>query len=184
MKKLLKKNKKGNNRRFSKAPFYTSGAGFTLVELLLYFGIFSILLLITLQLFSSIFEIQLESEATSSVGSDAKYLLQRFTYDVNNASSITSPVTYGSSEDNMSVLVNGEVLTYRLDSGNLILENETLGSIDQLNSSETTISALSFSKYDGSGQDTVQISFTLTSNTTKPGTGKEVRNFVTTAGIR
>jgi prepilin-type N-terminal cleavage/methylation domain-containing protein len=41
--------------------------GFTLIELLIYMGIFSILLAVTLQMYGSVFDLQLESQATSSV---------------------------------------------------------------------------------------------------------------------
>ena len=157
--------------------------GFTLVEFLLYMGIFSIFLLITLQMFSAIFGIQLESEATSSAGTDGKYIVQRFTYDVNRASSISNPSVDGTPSDSLTLVVNGQNLIYSLISGNLILENETTGTIDQLNSSETSVSNLSFMKLDGSGKDVVQMSFTLTSVTTQR-SGKEVVDYKTSAGMR
>ena len=157
--------------------------GFTLVEFILYIGIFSIFLLITLEMFSSIFGIQLESEATSTVSSDGKFIIQRFTHDVNNASSISVPALYGTSSASLTLVVNGQNYNYSLDSGNLILENESTGTSDQLNSTESSVSELSFIKLDGGGQDTVQISFTLTSVVKRTG-GEEVREFQTSAGIR
>lgn len=157
--------------------------GFTIVEFLLYIGIFSIFLVVTLEMFSSIFDIQLESEATSSVSSDGKYIIQRFTYDVNRASSISVPAAYGSSDTSLTLVINGQNYIYSLNSGHLTLENETMGTIDQLNSSESSLSNLSFVKLDGGGKDTVQISFTLTSDAKRRG-GQEVRSFQTSAGLR
>ena len=157
--------------------------GFTLVEFLIYIGIFSIFLLITLEMFSSIFDIQLESESTSSVSVDGKFILQRFTYDVNRATNISDPNLYGTSSASLTILVDGQNLIYRMDSGNLILENETTGSTDQLNSSESSISDLTFVKLDGGGKDTVQVTFTLTSKIKKTG-GEEVEVFQTSAGLR
>jgi len=168
---------------FRKNNSMEKNKGFTLVELLLYMGIFSIFLLITLQMFSSIFEIQLESEATSSAGTDGKFIVQRFTYDVTRASSISDPTIDGASTNSLTLVVNGQNLIYRLNSGDLILENETTGTVDQLNSSESTVSNLSFIKLDGGDKDTVQISFTLTSVVKRIG-GEEVRDFQTTVGIR
>lgn len=158
-------------------------SGFTLIELLLYMGIFSIFLVLTLQMFTSIFDIQLESEATTSVSTDAKYIIERFSYDLNRATNISIPNTYGTTSATLSFISEGNNMNYALNNGNLILENVTNGTSDQLNSSETSVSNLSFMKLDGSGKDVVQMSFTLTSVTTQR-SGKEVVDYKTSAGMR
>lgn len=158
-------------------------AGFTLIEFVIYIGLFSILLLITLQMFASIFDLQLESEATSAVSEDGKYLLQRFTYDANAASDISDPSIYGVPSGTLTFVVNGENLIYSLNSGNLVLENETLGTTDQLNSFGTSVTDVTFIKLDGNGVDSVQINFTLTSDVKRVG-GAEVKVFQTTVGLR
>ena len=158
--------------------------GFTLIELILYLGLFSIFLTIVLQLFSSIFDIQIESEATSSVGTDGKYIIQRFTHDVNSASSISIPASYGVSENSLTMVIDGETIIYSLNGDNLQLANQTLGTADQLNSSETSVSSLTFLRLDGGGEDSVRVSFTLTSDATRRGVGSEVESFQTTAGTR
>ena len=145
-------------------------------------GILTILLVITMQMFSSIFDIQLESQATSSVAQDSKYIMGRFTYDLNRAESISTP-SVGSLSQTLALIIDGETFTYSLSGGGLILENNTTGTIDQLNSSETTVSNVSFLRLDGNGKDSVQMSFTLTSETIRRG-GKEVESFQTTAGLR
>jgi prepilin-type N-terminal cleavage/methylation domain-containing protein len=160
-----------------------SRKGFTIIEILIYLGIFSILLTITLQMFSSIFDIQVESEATSSVAADGKYIMNRFTYDVNRATSITTPSTLGSSTSSLALVINGQTYTYGLSNGNLILQNNTAGTADRLNSNDTTVSNLSFIRLDGGGKDTVQVSYTLTSEAVRRG-GKQVVNYKTSAGIR
>ena len=63
------------------------------------------------------------------------------------------------------------------------MENETTGTFDQLNTSESSVSGLSFIKLKGGDFDTVQINFTLTSQTRRKG-GLEVKEFKTSAGIR
>ena len=166
-----------------KTKYNRSRRGFTLIELLLYMGIFSIFLIVTLEMFSSIFDIQLESEATSSVSTDGRFILQRFTYDVNRATNISEPILYGTTNATLILEVDGQNLIYSLDSGNLILENETIGTLDQLNTSESSVSNLSFIKLNGGDFDTVQINFTLTSETRRKG-GQEVKEFQTSAGLR
>lgn len=159
--------------------------GFTLIELLLYMGIFSILLTVSLQMFGSVFELQLESQATSSVDVDGKFILSRFGYDIARADSITTPVSVGQSSSSMTIVTSGQSITYSLSDGNLNLTNSTLGTTDQLNSNESVVSDLSFLRLEGSsgGKDLIQISFTLTSETTQR-SGKEVRAFGTTGGLR
>ena len=157
--------------------------GFTLVELLLYMGIFTILLAVTLQMFSSIFDVQLESQATSSVAQDSKYIMGRITHDLNRAQSISVPSAYSTSSATLTLVINGQTYTYSLSGEDLLLENITTGTTDRINSSETTVSDVSYLRLDGNGKDSIQMSFTLTSLTARRG-GKEVETFQTTAGIR
>lgn len=158
--------------------------GFTLVELLLYLGIFSIILTVTLQMFGSVFEFQLESQATSSVDVDGKFIMNRFNYDISRASSITIPATLGASGSALTIVVNSQNLTYSLSDGDINLNNATAGTTDQLNSTETTASNLSFTRLEGvEGKDLIQMSFTLNSEVTQR-KGKEVRSFQITGGLR
>lgn len=158
--------------------------GFTLVELLLYLGIFSIILTVTLQMFGSVFELQLESQAVSSVDVDGKFIVNRFNYDIARASSISLPVALGASGSALTIVVNSQSLTYSLSDGNINLNNASTGTTDQLNSTETKGSSLSFTRVEGSaGKDLIQMSFILNSEVTQR-RGKEIRDFKTTGGLR
>lgn len=157
--------------------------GFTLIEFLIYIGLFSILLTITLQMYASIFEIQVESQATSSTASDGKFIMGRFSYDLNRASSIVTPDYLGTPSASFEITADAENLRYSLSNDNLILENTTLGTTDRLNSSETSVSNLSFVRLDGGDKDTVQISFTLTSSSVMKGVA-EIKTYQTSAGLR
>lgn len=173
-KNIVTKNRKLETNRLS---------GFTLIELLLYMGLFSILLTVFIQLFGTVFEAQLESEATSSVASDAKFIMGRFTYDMNRAESISAPASLASPSSSLTIIADSEELTYSLDDGNLMLENVTTGTLDQLNSNEASISAISFLRLDGGDKDVIQMSFTVVSGATRT-TGKEIRAYKTSAGLR
>lgn len=159
--------------------------GFTLVELLLYMGIFSILLAVTLQMFGSVFETQLESQATSSVDVDGKFILNRLSYDVGRAENIVLPASNGATSSAMTIVVNSQNLTYSLDNNDLNLTNSALGTTDKLNSNETTVSELLFTRLEGAsgGKDLIQVSFKLTSEAIQR-SGKEIRVFKTTGGLR
>jgi len=158
-------------------------SGFTLIELLLYMGLFSILTTITFQLFATIFEAETEAEAVSSVTSDSKFIMNRFTYDINRSTSVTAPVVLGTQSTSLTMVINSQNLRYSLDSGNLILDNLTAGTSDNLNSNETTVSNLSFIRLDGGGNDAVQITFTLSSVATQ-NSGKEIKTYTISGGIR
>lgn len=158
--------------------------GYTLIEFIIYIALFSILLLVTLEMFASIFDIQVESQATSAVSEDGKYITQRFTYDMNSATGISTPNFYGTASATLTLVINGENIVYSLDSGNLIRENETIGTSDQLNSFGSNVSDLFFRRLDGAGADNVQINYTLTSNVIRKGVGAEVKTIQTTAGLR
>lgn len=175
---------RGNKSKFGFAdPKLRTGAGFTLIELLLYMGLFSILLTVFLQLFGSVFEAQLESEATSSVASDAKFIMGRFSYDLNRAESIVAPSPLASASAILTVMADSEELTYSLDNGNLLLENGTTGTVDQLNSNEASVSAVSFIRLDGGDKDVIQMSFTLVSGAIRS-SGREIKTYETSAGLR
>ncbi len=158
--------------------------GFTLVEFLLYMGIFSILLVVTLQMFGSVFDAQLESQATSSVAADGRFILSRFAYDLDRAQSITTPSVQGTSSATLAIVVSGKTLTYSLSNNNLLLADSGGSTSDQLNGEGTTVSNLSFIRLaGGNGKDLVQLSFTLSSKAIRK-TKNEIVNFQTTAGLR
>lgn len=155
--------------------------GFTLVEMLMYMGIFIIFLTVLLQLFGTVLSTQLESQTTSSVSEDAKYLLARMTYDISQAQNITSPAL-GVSSSTLQFTVNNSTYTYASSSGNLMLTTPSGSS--QLNSSDTILSALSFTPVgSSSGKFTVEINFTLQSVAKRQGV-PEIETIQTTVGNR
>ena len=159
--------------------------GFTLTELILYMGLLIILIVILSRLFSSILDVQLESQSSSSVDLDGKYILSKLTYDMRamQASApyndtIATPASPGLSGSTLTFKVNSVNYTYTQNNGNLELTNNN-GS-NNLNSTDTTISNLQFTRIGtGTSTDTIRVNFTLTSKITrKP--GPESRTFQTT----
>src|SRR5579859_4809889 len=67
--------------------------GVTLIELIIYMGIFSTLLMVLVQLFGSIVNVSLESQSNSSVSQDSRFILSRMSYDIRLAdpTSFTQP---------------------------------------------------------------------------------------------
>ncbi|OGH10291.1 MAG: hypothetical protein A2857_02495 [Candidatus Levybacteria bacterium RIFCSPHIGHO2_01_FULL_36_15] len=158
-------------------------SGFTLVELIVYMGILSILLLVLSEIFVTILDTQMESEATSSVEQDGKYILTRVIYDINRAEQVVVPSNLGDQSNNLNIIIDGVNNIYNnLNNGNLQITNNN--GTDNLNSLYTIVSDLQFQKIgNAGGDDTVKINFTLTSKTIRK-SGPEVRNYQTTAGLR
>lgn len=153
--------------------------GVTLIELLIYMVIFSLLLTIIMQMFGSLFDAQKESEATSSVAQDGRYIINRLSYDLIRSQNIVST---GSST--LSFVIDGATDSYSLSNGNLNFTNGLTGTTDALNSQASSVSAVTFTKIgNNNGKSTVQVIFTLNSIATKR-SGKETKTFETTIGTR
>jgi len=159
--------------------------GFTLVELLLYMGILSVMLSILVTIFVTAIDVQLESEATSAVQRDGTYILARLAYDVHRASSISVPPSLGADSTNLKILVGGVNYTYSIDgSENLTLFNDI--EINNLNSYDSKVSALTVKRLGNAGgfEDTLKINFTLTSRTKRTGARYEKKDFETILALR
>jgi prepilin-type N-terminal cleavage/methylation domain-containing protein len=158
--------------------------GFTLVELLIYIGMISILFTVLAQIFGAILDDQLESEATSSVQQDGRFILSRFSYDIQRADDIVIPADLGDQSSSLQLTITGVNYIYDLNNGNLELTND-IGT-NTINSSDSTISGLSFTRIGNSvanAKNTVQIQYTVTSKIIRP-KGLETKDYQTTIGIR
>ena len=164
---------------------FKNNKGFTLIELLIFMGIFSILLVALFEMFGAIFDVQLESQSTSAVAVDGRYITNKLTVDIKNAISVTTP---SSGSQGASLVISDGVTTYTyvLSNGNLNLTNSTLGTTDQLNSVNTKVTSLNFlrlSDTNSQNRNTITATFTINS-TTKKRSGVVAETFKFTAGTR
>ncbi len=143
---------------------YKRQKGVTIVELIVYIGLLSIFMLVLVDVFVTILNAKLESESTSTLNQDARYVYSKMAYDVANASSFTVP--------NPTTLVIGPK-TYTLSGGDL-----TLNSI-KLNGLDTKIDSINFTKIG----NTVKTTFTIES-LVKLQSGVQTRTVDTTFGLR
>lgn len=156
--------------------------GFTIVEMLLYSGILLIFLLILTDIFVSVLDVRSESEATSSVEQDGRFILMRFMYDIGRAQLVGIPAALGEVSDSLGITIDGSSHTYALNNGDLQLSNAT--GTNNLNGIGTKISFLSFRLVgDLDEKPTLQVAYTVTSTTVRP-SGAETRRFQTTVGLR
>src|SRR3990172_2789819 len=133
------------NNIFNQRLKKSNNLGSTLIELLLYMVIFSILTVALFQLFVMIIETQLESQSTSSVLVDGQYILNRFNYDIKRAKNIVSPLTGGQSST-LQLSIDTTTYVYTLTNGNLTIASSGAQASDQLNSTNTNISGLNFTR--------------------------------------
>ncbi len=138
--------------------------GITIVELLVYIGLLSVFMIVLLDVFTSILGARLESQSTSTVNQDARYILSKLNSDVTSSASFNIP--------NSTTLIVGPN-TYSLIGSDLVLNSV------KLNGSDTRVSNLSFTKIG----NTVKTSFTLESLVESP-SGTQTRTIQSTFGVR
>lgn len=159
-------------------------AGFTLVEMLIVMALFSIMLVVVTQVFTTAVGVQNESKASSAVTRDGRYIMERLEYDVARATAIATPSGYGSANatTTLQMTVGGETYTYALASGNLQLTTTGTGT-SVLNGNTVTVSGLNVQRYGIAAKSTVKVSLTITSKTLNNGQAT-VKTFTTTVGQR
>ena len=175
------------NRYFKKGTKVHVQPGFTMVEHLIYMGIFSLLLVVLLQVFTSILDVHLEAQATSVITQDGNFILSRIAYDVRNAKRIESPVLGSSSTTSMRITGSSTDYTYLLSSGNLLLTNNTTHTSDPLNGDNVTVSSVSFTHLGNNlsgDQNTIRITIVLESKIIRSGGKIQTETFSTTVGTR
>jgi len=158
--------------------------GFTLIEMVLYIGILTLLLGVMSAILGSIVSVQLESTSTSSVDQDGRYILEKFTRDVASSSAILIPVNPGIQTNTFQITINSINYTYSIDSNNnLQVINNSTNEINVLNSYDTTVSSLTFTRIgSGTNNDTIQITYVVTSRNKEKAGQQEVKSFTTTVG--
>lgn len=169
-------------RTILKKVIASSNQGFSIVEMLIYMGLFAIFLTVLTSIFASSLDVRLESEGTSSVEQDGRYLFARLSHDIRRADAIVQPAGVGSASGTLILDVGGSNNTYSLSGDDLILT--TPSGSDPLNGDRSIVSNLSFERVGTTAENqTIRVGFTLTSLATRA-SGPETRTFQTTIGLR
>lgn len=92
-----------------------SQSGFTMIELLMYLGLYSILIIIVTQLFLTLIESRTETENLTRLQQESRYITQRLTYDIRRADQITQPAQVGQSGNQLELSINGNTLRYQVN---------------------------------------------------------------------
>lgn len=163
-------------------------SGFTVIEMILYMGLLSGLLIAITDIFLSSLNVKIGSEATSSLEQDGRYIISRLTYDIHRAQNIVSPSSLGATADALTLTVGGSPYLYSTLARNMWLQDNI--DTQRLNGNKTDITFFSVTRLgndpvlypnDKSPKDTLQIVFTLVATASS---GLETRTFQTTVGLR
>lgn len=157
--------------------------GFTLIELMIYFGLLSVLLLFVSQIFLTALETQSSTAARSTIQEDGRYVIAKLTYDINRATSITTPATpSGQLTNTLALVISGSTYTYSLSNNSLVVTGPS--GTDYLTGYDAAVANLQFQRLGNpNGKNTIQINFTLES-TTDTKTVTPSRTYQTSIGIR
>jgi type II secretory pathway pseudopilin PulG len=161
----------------------TRNRGITIVELLVYMGLLSIFLILLINVLVGTLSFKLQSESTSALNQDMRYILGKLSYDLYNADSVESPLNFGDTSASLTLTSGGVSRLYTVDSEDLIL---TIGGVaSKLNGTDTKVQSISFEKLGTTeGKPTVQIIITLESPIVLQGNRTETRTVQTTYGLR
>lgn len=138
-------------------------SGFTLVELLVYFGLFAILLVVINGLFITSLEQQSVDSARSALQQESEYVLAKLKYDIYNADAVILPANGGDQSQSLELSTDGTTSTYALNAGRLTKASG--GATWFITSSQVEIQALQFENQSGSSENqTIGLNITINSN--------------------
>ena len=160
--------------------------GTSLIELLLYFALLTIILSIATDLIIKSGEFSLEAKSQNVLQEDARFIGNRLAYDIHQATAVTTPANLGEASSTLTIMVGVETHIYTLLVNNFQYQ-EVAGSNTQtanLNSNLTKINSVSFQRLGNpGGKPTIKIIFEIKDvKGTKGGPIK--KTFETVVGLR
>jgi len=156
--------------------------GFTLIELSLFMGLFTVIIGVLMSLFASIVQKQLEVQSVSAVEADSKFILSRLSYDIQRSDAIVVPSSLGDTTSSLVLSIDGDTYAYDLTGG--IMQLTTSIGPAALNSVRSTVSDVSFKRLGNTaGTHAVELTYKVTSKITRT-QGPETKIIKTVIGTR
>jgi Tfp pilus assembly protein PilV len=136
--------------------------GFTLIEVLLFVGMFSIMVVAFMSIFVSVSDVSLRQTSAAEVGSQSQYLLQTIQFYVERSSVIDLAKDTATSTLKLRMASSTEDPTIIRLSGTAVTLQQAGGAVITLTSSKVNVANLVFTKAENPpGHDSVAISFTI-----------------------
>ncbi len=166
---------------------HTNQIGYTLIELLLYVGLISMLLSAVVAFFGVTADARIKNQTISEINDQGTYALDYMAQIVRNATSVSSP-TIGATGTSLTVVVptaNLSPTLFSVTNGVLQIKEGATAAIS-LTSSKIKVDTLSVSNVSRSGTSgIVQISLTLSrTNSLNRNEYDYQRTFTTSVGMR
>lgn len=141
--------------------------GFTIIELLVYLAIFSVVVVAFVTIFIGIIRVQSNQSSEAEVETQSQFLLQQVQYYVEQSSLVDMPQDTPSTTLTLRMANPALDPTYiTLSSGTLYLQQTATGTPVALSSNAVTISSLSFTKHSNApSHDSVSVAMTVAYNT-------------------
>lgn len=141
--------------------------GFTLIEVLISIGIFSLIIIAFIGILVVVSQVQVQSSSSMAVGQESQFLLQKLQYYVETASVVNIPTSTPTSTLQLYMASSSvDPMSITLASGTVYLQQTASGPLQALTSPKVTVSDLSFVRSaNPPGHDTVSVSFTMAYNT-------------------
>ena len=165
-----------------------SQKGTSFIELILYFSLLGIVLVIATDIILRTGEFSLESSARNDLQDDGRFIISRLSYDIHKANSITTPVNLGDTSSTLVSTVGPETHTYSLVDTNIDYQEETGPPPNiqnaNINSNRTKVNSLTFKRLGNSGgKHTIKVTFELEGTQPQKG-GPEQKTFETVVSLR
>lgn len=158
-------------------------SGFTLVEVILYIALTTSFMGILTKVFLDTLDVKKDTQSTSAVEQDARFLISRMMYDVVRADSVLAPSLLGEVSDTLVFVSSGTTYTYLVNGQGVLGINES-GVFGELTGPDTIITNISFTRLGNAGGiHSFQVVFDIES-TIQETSGVEQRSFQTTLGLR
>ncbi len=161
-----------------------SQAGVTLVELLIYMGLFMGFLLLLSGLFVSILDVQRESVETARIEEDSQFLFSRLQYDISRAVEITTPAGNGETSQSLTMTSpEGIEINYLLENNQIKIASSS-SPVQNLSHPEVAVTQLNFRRLGNvDGFPSIRTEITLQSSY-EGQSNPEQRNLIYTFGTR
>ncbi len=155
--------------------------GLSLIELIIYFALFSVLVTLVAKFLFDLKTLQLETESHLSLNREARFLFLEIQRDLRGCQSIDSPAP-GETSDSLSL--NGGEITYSL-SAEGILEKTNASGTFPLHSSKIYFNQLSFERSSHLDQkENIKIQMELKSRRLLEGKREKSLSLQTTVSLR
>lgn len=145
--------------------------GFTLIELILYMAIVTIVMGALIPFAWNVIEGSAKSSVEQEVSSQARFVSERIKYEIRNATAINSPIAGASS--NVLNLNSSPATIIDLSSEKTRISKDGGTNYTNLNSNDTSVSGLTFTSYESTDGKTKHIKFSFTIDDNYAGTRQE-----------